>query len=232
MTAPGGVRILLVDDEPQITEVVRASLTAQGYEVRTADDGQSALELFRHWEPSLVITDLAMPRMGGIVLCEAIRSSSEIPIIVLSVKMEEAVKVSALEAGADDYVTKPFGMDELLARVRGALRRSSFASNRIQILALGDFRADLEARRVEIQGKEVRLTPKEFELLTFLLRNTGKVLTHKALLRAIWGRAYTEQSDAVRVLVRQLRNKIEPNPATPKYLKTEPWVGYRFEPTQ
>jgi two-component system KDP operon response regulator KdpE len=171
-----------------------------------------------------------MPRMGGIAVCEAIRAISIVPIIVLSVKGEEATKVSALEAGADDYVTKPFGMDELMARIKGMLRRTSASLRKEQVLALGDFRVDLDARRVEIQGREVRLTPKELELLTFLLRNAEKVITQKALLSAIWGRSYADQSDSVRALIRQLRGKIEPNPATPTYLKTEPWVGYRFTP--
>jgi two-component system KDP operon response regulator KdpE len=223
-------RILVIDDEPQITEILRASLSAHGFEVRTADDGSSGLEAFRAWQPNLVITDMAMSKTGGIAVCEAIRSSSEIPIIILSVKGEEATKVAALEAGADDYVTKPFGMDELVARVRVALRRGSIGSKPVQVFALGDFSVDLEVRRVEIEGRKVRLTPKELELLTFLLRNSGKVLTHKTLLSAIWGRTYADQSDSVRTLVRQLRSKIEPNPATPGYLKTETWVGYRFTP--
>ena len=223
-------RILVVDDEPQITQVLQTSLTVHGYEVRSADDGESALTVFRQWQPELVITDLSMPKMGGIALCHAIRSCSDIPIIVLSVRDQETKKVEALECGADDYVTKPFGMDELLARVRAALRRASAASVRTELLEGGDFRVDLVAHRAEIRGKEVYLTPKEFDLLTFLLRNEGRVLTYKNLRIAIWGRTYADQPDAVRVLVRQLRKKIERNPATPKYLKTEPWIGYRFEP--
>jgi two-component system, OmpR family, KDP operon response regulator KdpE len=223
------VRVLVVDDEPQITQALHASLGARGYEVRSADDGESAMEVFRQWQPGLVITDLSMPKVGGIALCQAIRSCSEVPIIILSVRGQESFKVQALECGADDYVTKPFGTDELVARMRAVVRRMSAASSKQEILEAGDFRVDLVAHRAEIRGQEIHLTPKEFELLTFLVKNTGKVLTHKALLAAIWGRTYAEQPDVVYMLVRQLRKKIESNPAAPKYLKTEPWIGYRFE---
>jgi len=226
----GAARVLVVDDETQITEVLQTSLSGLGFEVRSVYDGESALQVFTKWQPNLVITDLSMPKMGGIALCQAIRSHSDVPIIVLSAKEQEAIKVEALENGADDYVTKPFGMDELVARIRAALRRGSAQSTRTELLELGDFRIDFTAHRVHIQGKEVLLTPKEFELLAFMLRNAGRVITHKKLLTAIWGRTYTEQTDGVRVLVRQLRKKIEPNPIAPKYLKTEPWIGYRFEP--
>jgi two-component system, OmpR family, KDP operon response regulator KdpE len=225
-------RILVVDDEPEITQVLQMSLTAHGYQARSADNGKSALEVFREWQPHLIITDLSMPKMGGIALCQAIRDLSDVPIIVLSVKGQEAIKVEALECGADDYVTKPFGTNELLARVGAALRRTSNVSFRMDFIEGGDFRVDLTAHRAEIRGKELHLTPKEFDLLTFLLRNAGKVLTHKNLLAELWGRPYADQPDAVRVLVRQLRKKIEPNPAAPKYLKTEPWIGYRFEPSE
>ena len=223
-------RILVVDDEPQIVQVLQASFTAYGYEVRSADDGISALKLLQQWQPNLIITDLSMPQMGGIALCQAIRACSDIPIIVLSVKGQEAIKVEALECGADDYVTKPFGANELLARVGAALRRASMASLRTELIEMGDFHVDVTAHRAEIRGKEVYLTPKEFDLLTFLLRNAGRVLTHRNLLAAIWGRTHADQPDTVRMLVRQLRSKIEANPAAPKYLRTEPWIGYRFEP--
>jgi len=222
-------RILVVDDEPQITEVLETSLTARGYQVRCADDGETALEVIREWQPDLIITDLSMPKMGGITLCHSVRASSNVPIIVLSVREQETTKVQALEAGADDYVTKPFGMNELLARVSAALRRAANLPAKTELIEVGDFKVDLKAHRAEVLGKDVRLTPKEFDLLTFLVRNPDKVLTHKALRVAIWGRPYAEQPDAVRVLVSQLRKKIEPNPSTPKYLKTEPWIGYRFE---
>jgi two-component system KDP operon response regulator KdpE len=229
MTA-SAARILVVDDEPQITQVLRTSLTARGYEVRSADDGQSGLTAFRQWQPNLVITDLSMPRMGGIALCQAIRSSSSVPIVVLSVRDEEMTKVEALECGADDYVTKPFGMDELLARVRVALRRVAAKPTKANLLEAGDFRIDVSAHRTTVRGKEVYLTPKEFDLLACLLQNAGKVVTYKSLLVDVWGRKHTEDPDVVRVLVRQLRKKIEPNAAAPRYLKTEPWIGYRFQP--
>ena len=225
-------RILIVDDDREITRVLKTALATRGYEVRIADDGEPALELLRNWPAQLIITDLAMPKMGGIALCRAIRTNSDAPIIVLSVKHQEAVKVQALENGADDYLTKPFGIDELLARIHAALRRPAIASNGLDTLTVGDFCLDLRAHRGRIQGEEVHLTPKEFHLLTILLRNAGCVLTHKKLLAEIWGRTYAEQPDAVRVLVRQLRQKIEPNPLSPIYLRTEPWVGYRFEPTR
>jgi len=228
--SPDTLRVLVVDDEPRITQALQTSLNARGYEVRSADDGESALAVFRQWQPQLVITDLSMPDMGGIALCRAIRSCSDIPIIIISVRGQEVAKVQALESGADDYVTKPFGTDELVARMRAVLRRISASSVRTEALESGDFRVDLLAHKVEIQGKEIYLTPKEFDLLTFLLRNAGTVLTHKNVLTAVWGRTYADQPDAVYVLVRQLRKKIEPNPAAPKYLKTEPWIGYRFEP--
>jgi len=224
-------RILVVDDEPQITHVLETSLTANGYEVRCADDGEEALNIFGQWQPDLIITDLSMPKMGGIALCRAIRSSSDVPIIVLSVKDREVTKVQALECGADDYITKPFGTDELLARVRVALRRTSITwPPRGQRLTLGDFCIDFAAHRVNLKGEPLILTPKEFELLAFCLRKTDQILTYKAILTAIWGRAFTDQPHTVHVLVRQLRQKIEPNPTIPIYLKTEPSIGYRFEP--
>lgn len=219
-------RILVVDDEPQLTRVLLRSLTTTGYEVRVAGDGEFALQTFRDWPPSLVITDLAMPNMGGLELCRRLRAISSIPIIVLSVRGEEKTKVEALDAGADDYVTKPFGMDELLARIRAALRRKPATDTRI--LATSDFRIDLDAHTATHAGKELRLTPKEFELLVHLVRNAGKVLTHHSLLGAVWGGDYTEQNEYLRVFIGQLRKKIEPDPANPRYILTEPWIGYRF----
>lgn len=225
-------RVLVVDDERDITRVLEKVLASHGYEVRTADDGEQALELFKQWQPQLLMTDLSMSKMGGIALIQAIRSHSGVPIIVLSVKSQETTKVQALECGADDYVTKPFGTEELLARIRAALRRVSIAPGRAETLAFGDFKLDARAHRVQIKGREVHLTPKEFDLLALLLQNAGCVMTHKSLLSELWGRTYAEQPDAVRVLVRQLRQKIEPNPSSPTYLKTEPWIGYRFEPSR
>ncbi len=221
-------RILVVDDEPQLTRVLLRSLTSKGYEVRIAGDGEFALQTFHDWPPSLVITDLAMPNMGGIELCRRLREISEVPIIVLSVRGEEKTKVEALDSGADDYVTKPFGMDELLARIRATLRRKPATDSNTHILEVGDFRVDLDAHLAVHGNKELRLTPKEFELLVHLLRNAGRVLTHHALLGAVWGGEYTEQHEYLRVFIGQLRKKIESDPSKPRYILTEPWIGYRF----
>lgn len=231
--APKARRILIVDDEPQITRVLRRGLLARGYEIRVAAEGEAALDVFHDWSPHLIVTDLSMPGMDGIELCRRLRQETAIPIIVLSVKGEEHTKVKALDAGADDYVTKPFGMDELLARIRAALRRASMenADATSARLEAGDFRVDTDARLVFVREAEVHLTPKEYELLLYLLRHAGKVLTHRALLGAVWGGDYTEQTEYLRVFVGQLRKKIEADPAHPQYLLTEPWVGYRFLPT-
>jgi two-component system, OmpR family, KDP operon response regulator KdpE len=225
-------KILLVDDEPQITRVLRRGLLAQGYDVLTANDGDEALALFKEWPPHLVITDLSMPNLGGLELCRKIRQTSSVPIIVLSVRGEERTKVEALDAGADDYITKPFGMDELAARVRAALRRAPTAAHppTPDVIEVGDFRASLSARRVTVEGRELHLTPKEYDLLVHLLGHPNKVLTHRALLAAVWGGEYTEQTEYLRVFIGQLRKKIEPDPAKPHYILTEPWVGYRFNP--
>ncbi|HEY0169814.1 MAG TPA: response regulator transcription factor [Pyrinomonadaceae bacterium] len=226
-------RILVVDDEPQLARVLRTGLKTHGYDVRVAADGVSALETFGDWPPDLVVTDLAMPNMGGLELCRRLREISQLPIIVLSVRGEEKTKVEALDAGADDYVTKPFGMDELLARVRAQLRRaqtSAAAGAPSAVLEDGDFRIDLEARGVSVRGGEVHLTPKEYDLLVYFVRHAGKVLTHRTLLGAVWGGNYTEQGEYLRVFVGQLRKKVERDPSSPRYILTEPWVGYRFNP--
>jgi two-component system KDP operon response regulator KdpE len=222
-------RILVVDDEPQLTRVLRRSLTSEGYDVRIAGDGQFALQTFRDWPPSLVVTDLAMPNMDGLELCRRLRAISEVPIIVLSVRGEEKTKVEALDSGADDYVTKPFGMEELLARIRATLRRKP-ADSSVRILEAGDFRIDLDAHTATHAGKELRLTPKEYDLMVHLLRNAGKVLTHRALLAAVWGSDYIGQTEYLRVFIGQLRKKIERDPSKPRYILTEPWIGYRFNP--
>lgn len=220
-------RILVVDDEPQITRVLRRSLQTHGYDVRTAADGEAALDVLHDWLPDLVVTDLSMPGMDGIELCRRIRATTQLPIIVLSVKGEEATKVKALDAGADDYVTKPFGMNELLARMRAALRRVPITTQTAE-LTTGDFALDLDTRRVTVRGADIHLTPKEFELLSYLMQHAGKVLTHRTLLAAVWGGDYTEQTEYLRVFVGQLRKKIEADSAQPRYIVTEPWVGYRF----
>ena len=223
-------RILVVDDEPQITRVLRTSLSSQGYDIRVANDGETALEIMKDWTPDLVITDLSMPNMDGLQLCRRLRLSTNIPIIVLSVKGEEKTKVQALDAGADDYVTKPFGIEELLARVRASLRRVPAVNEEVSLIEIGDFRIDLAAHKVEVRRREVHLTPKEFDLLVYLARHPGKVATHRALLSAIWGGQSTEQVEYLRVFVGQLRKKLEPESSSPRYIVTEPWVGYRFEP--
>jgi len=223
-------RILVVDDEPQITRVLRTALTGSGYDVRTADDGHSGLRVAREWQPDLVITDISMPNMNGIELCRQLRTESALPVIVLSVKGEERTKVEALDVGADDYVTKPVGMDELLARVRRNLARTKPTEDASQrTIAIGDFKIDSGAFRVMVRNSEVRLTPKEFELLLFLARHAGRVVTHRTLLLAIWGPNSLEQPEHLRVLVGQLRKKIDAAD-TQHYIITEPWVGYRFEP--
>jgi len=225
---PDRPRILVVDDEPQLTRVLLRSLTSKGYDVRVAGDGEFALQTFRDWKPSLVITDLAMPNMDGLELCRRLREVSDVPIIVLSVRGEEKTKVEALDAGADDYVTKPFGVDELLARIRAALRRQPATDAQTRVLEAGEFRIDLDAHVATRGDEELRLTPKEFDLLAHLVRNAGKVLTHHALLGAVWGGDYTEQHEYLRVFIGQLRKKIELDPAKPRYILTEPWIGYRF----
>jgi len=225
-------RIIVVDDDAQLTRVLRTGLKSRGYEVRTAPDGMLALETFNEWQPDLVITDLAMPVMDGLELCRQLRAVSQVPIIVLSAKGEEKTKIEALDLGADDFVTKPFGIDELFARVRAALRRasSSGSTQATTVLEVGVFRADLESRHVTVEGREIHLTPKEFDLLTYFMTNAGKVLTHRTLLKAIWGGNYVDQNEYLRVFVGQLRKKVEPEGIKPRYILTEPWVGYRFEP--
>lgn len=220
-------RILVLDDETQITRVLRAALTAQGYDVRIANDPEEALMLFEEWAPDLMVTDLMMPGMTGVEVCRAIRRKSVTPIIVLSVRDQERSKVEALDAGADDYVTKPFSIQELLARVRAHLRR---APERLTAaLSLGDFTIDPDAHSVTVCGKPLHLTPKEFDLLLYFARNAGKVLTHRALLTAVWGSQSAHQPEYLRVFVGQLRRKLEGDNSR-DYIQTEPWVGYRFLP--
>jgi two-component system KDP operon response regulator KdpE len=222
--------ILVVDDESQITRVLRTSLSSHGYDIRVANDGETALEIMKDWSPDLVITDLAMPNMDGLELCRRLRAKTQIPIIVLSVRGEERTKVQALDAGADDYVTKPFGIEELLARVRATLRRGGKEESEITPIETGDFKIDPGSRSVLVKDRPVHLTPKEFDLLTYLARRAGKVVTHRALLGAVWGGESTEQVEYLRVFVAQLRKKLELSPNSPRYIVTDPWVGYRFEP--
>jgi len=223
-------RILIVDDEPQITRVLRTSLDAHGYDLRVANDGDTALQITRDWAPDLMITDLSMPVMDGLELCRRFRQKSNAPIIVLSVKGEERTKVQALDAGADDYVTKPFGINELLARVRANLRRVPQEQETLGgVIQEGDFRVDLDAHVAYVRGHELKLTPKEFDLLAYLARTPRKVVTHRKLLASVWGPNSTEQPEYLRVFIGQLRKKIEEK-GLQSYILTEPWVGYRFEP--
>jgi len=208
-------------------------LASRGYDVRAAADGLAGFETFTDWHPDLVITDLAMPNVDGLELCRRLRAISQVPIIVLSAKGEEKTKVEALDLGADDYVTKPFGIDELLARVRASLRRSSTNSKsepEPTSLDSGDFHIDLESRKVTVRGSELHLTPKEFELLVYFVKHAEKVLTHRTLLAAIWGGDYVEQDQYLRVFVGNLRKKLEKEVPGQNYIVTEPWVGYRFMP--
>ena len=211
--------------------MLKTTLSSLGYGVRTAADGEEAIQLMKEWSPDLVITDLRMPNLGGLELCRQIRAKSRIPIIVLSVKGEERTKVDALDAGADDYVTKPFGVNELLARVRAALRRATTPEEPEKpLIEVGEFRIDIPARSVQVGKREVHLTPKEFDLLVHMAKHPGKVLTHRALLAAVWGANCVEQPEYLRVFVGHLRKKLEPDESAPRYILTEPWVGYRFEP--
>ena len=231
MSNPDGKQnILVVDDEPQITRVLKTTLSTQGYGIRTASDGEEALHAMSEWPPDLIVTDLRMPNMDGLELCREVRRTSQVPIIVLSVKGEDSIKVQALDAGADDYVTKPFSMTELTARIRAALRRASVPDQpRVPLIELGDFRIDVPGRTVRVKTRDVHLTPKEFDLLVYLARHAGRVLTHRTLLAAVWGPNSVEQPEYLRVFVGQLRKKLEGD-AFSKYIVTEPWVGYRFEP--
>ena len=222
--------ILVVDDEPQITRVLRTALTAQGYDIRVANDGEMALEIMKDWAPHLIITDLSMPQLDGVQLCRRVRAVSQVPILVLSVRDQERQKIEALDAGADDYVTKPFSMNELLARVRANLRRTPKSAEPSEVIEVGDFHIDLATRTVVVAGRDLKLTPKEFDLLLYLSQHPRRVIPHRTLLAAIWGANSTEQPEYLRVFIGQLRKKVEPDPAEPRYLLTERWVGYRFEP--
>ena len=228
------MKILVVDDEVQIIRVLRAALQSSGYEILTAGNGAEALQVFLEANPSLVITDLAMPEMDGIALTREIRQRASTPIIVVSVRNQEQDKIRALDEGADDYVTKPFAIQELLARVRVQLRRglereteSEYAKT---VITTGDFEINVERHIVTLRGEEIRLTPKEFNLLLLFARNPERVLTHKALVKAIWGPAGAEQQENLRVLIAQLRRKVEHDSTAPEYIQTEPWIGYRFVP--
>jgi two-component system KDP operon response regulator KdpE len=220
--------ILVVDDEPQIRRVMRTTLSSQGYVITEARTGEEALELMRKERPDLILLDVNMPGMGGLEACREIRRASDAPIIMLTIRNAERDKVAALDAGADDYVVKPFGIEELLARIRAALRRFSPA-DAIPPFASKDLTIDFESRLVNVRGRAVHLTPKEYDVLKYLVGNQGKPLTHRRLLQAVWGPDYGNETENLRVVINQLRKKIEADPARPKYILTEPWVGYRFQ---
>ena len=226
-------RILVVDDDSQIRRVMRATLAARSYQVGDVRTGEEALERLRSEAYDLVLLDMNMPGMNGLETCRAMRtgqSGSDLAIIMLTVRNTEQDKIEALDAGADDYVTKPFSMPELLARIPAALRRAPASSESApqRITLEGDVDIDFESRHVSVRGRDVRLTPKEFQLLRYLVAHPNKTITHRELLQAVWGPDYGQELEYLRVFVNQLRKKIETNPAKPKYLLTEPWVGYRF----
>jgi two-component system KDP operon response regulator KdpE len=225
-------RILIVDDEPQITRVLRTALSTQSYALHTAANGVEGLEALHEWKPDLVITDISMPQMDGVELCREIRAVSQVPIIVLSVRNQDRKKIEALDAGADDYVTKPFSIQELQARVRAHLRRRTASTPEpAQVITLGDFHIDVPQHRVLVREQDVHLTPKQFDLLLCLAQHAGQVLTHRALLQAVWG-TNVDQPEYLRVNIGQLRKKIElADSEEPRYILTEPWIGYRFRPT-
>lgn len=221
-------RIMVVDDDPQIRRVLRTALVAQGYEVVDARNGEEALEVLRDEKPDLVILDVNMPGMSGLETCRMMRSSSDIAIIMLTVRDAESDKVEALDAGADDYMTKPFGSPELLARIRAALRRSPQMASEIHVVRFDDVEINFNTRRIVVGHREARLTPKEFELLQYMVAHPNVPITHTKLLQSVWGPDYGDEVEYLRVFMNQLRKKIEKNPSSPKYLLTEPWVGYRF----
>ena len=222
-----GAKILVVDDEPQIRRVLRATLSSEGYTIVEARDGEAALAEFRRERPDLVLLDMNMPGLDGLATCRELRAGSNVPIIMLTVRSSEKDKVRSLDAGADDYVTKPFSMEELLARIRAALRRTS-PTEALAPIVTKDLKINFENRSVIARGEDVHLTPKEFELLRHLVANQGKPLSHRRLLQAVWGPDYGDETEYLRVTINQLRKKIEPEPSRPKYILTEPWVGYRF----
>jgi two-component system KDP operon response regulator KdpE len=224
-----GATILVVDDEPQIRRVMRTTLASQGYSITEARSGEEALEMVRAEQPDLILLDVNMPGIGGLEACCELREHSDVPIIMLTIKNAEKDKVQALDAGADDYVVKPFSIEELLARIRAALRRAT-AGEPMAAINSPELQIDFESRKVTVQGRSVRLTPKEFGLLRQLVASAGKPISHRSLLQAVWGPDYGEETEYLRVFINQLRKKIEPDPHNPQYIRTEPWVGYRFEP--
>jgi two-component system KDP operon response regulator KdpE len=223
-----GARILVVDDEAPIRRSLKVNLETRGYMVDTAETGEKAMVALENRRPDLLILDLLMPGMGGIDVVRKLRAVSTIPIIVLSAIGEEAQKVQALELGADDYMTKPFGMEELFARIRSLLRRAAGATSAAPVFTAGDLSVNFDRREVSLDGQPVKLTPTEYDLLKYMIEHAGKVLTHRKLLQEVWGQAYVDQAQYLRVFVGQLRKKIEKHPGRPRFILTDPGVGYRF----
>jgi len=223
-----GARILIVDDEAQLRRALARSLTGHGYAVREAEDGADALREFEAFKPDVVLLDLVLPDISGVDVCRELREKSQTPIIVLSVIGDEKAKVQALDQGADDYLTKPFSMDELLARIRVALRRGSSDRAQQPVIHAGELTIDFERRLVTVAGEEVRLTPTEYSLLKYLALNAGRVLTHPMILRAVWGAEYVDDTHVLRTYVNQLRSKLRDDPASSRFIRTDPGVGYRF----
>jgi two-component system, OmpR family, KDP operon response regulator KdpE len=221
-------KILIVDDAQQVRRVLRTALSAEGYTIFEAGTGEEALESVRESMPDAILLDVNMPGIGGLETCREIRRTMDIPILMLTVRNAERDKVMALDAGADDYVVKPFSMAELLARIRVALRRRQ-PQEKVTSFSTKDFAVDFETRQVTVKGRDVHLTPKEFELLRHLISNAGKPITHRRLLQAVWGPDYGDEPEYLRVMINQLRKKIESDPGRPKLILTEPWVGYRFQ---
>jgi two-component system, OmpR family, KDP operon response regulator KdpE len=225
-------RVLVVDDEPQIRRALSINLRARGYDVDLAPDGERALDLAARKHPDVVVLDLGLPGIDGVDVIRGLRGWTQVPIVVLSVRDAEGDKVAALDAGADDYVTKPFGMDELLARLRAALRRIAPAEEEEALIETADFTIDLAAKKVRRDGDEVRLTPTEWHLVEVLVRNRGRLVAQRQLLQEVWGPQYHDETNYLRVFMAQVRRKLEPEPGNPRYFITEPGMGYRFEPAE
>ncbi len=223
-----GARVLVVDDEPQIRRSLQVNLEGKGYQVLTAEDGEQAVQVMAHQPPDVIVMDLLLPGIDGIELTRRLRKDSAVPIIFLSAIGEEQKKIDALEAGADDYVTKPFSVDELLARIKSVLRRVAGSHQSEPILTCGELSINFDRREVRVRHEPVKLTPTEYDLLKYMIENAGKVLTHRTLLLAVWGPGYVDQAQNLRVFVGQLRKKIEMNPGRPRFILTDPGVGYRF----
>jgi two-component system, OmpR family, KDP operon response regulator KdpE len=223
-----GARVLIIDDETQLRRTLNRTLDGHGYATREAEDGESGLREFHSFKPDVVLLDLVLPDIDGVTVCRRMRETSQTPVIVLSAVGDERRKVEALDAGADDYLTKPFGSDELLARIRVALRRGSSERPQASLIRVDGLRIDLERRRVTLAGADVHLTPTEYSLLKYLAINAGKVLTHPMLLRAVWGPEYSGDVQLLRTYVNQLRSKLEDDSSSPRFIRTDPGVGYRF----